>query len=479
MNFTKALRHLYLLPALLVFAVSSHAQHNLPDFGETHAVSLPQERMLGRAWLMSFRRQVPLVTDPIIQDYLENLIYRLAAGSQLKERRLELVVVHNSTINAFAVPGGVIGVHDGLLLAADTEAQLASVLGHELAHLSQRHFARGMESRKQSSVMSMAGLLAGLVMVVAGAGEEGMGTIMGSQAAAQQRALRYSRQNEQEADRIGIQNVANVGIDPNGAGGMFENMKAASRAYGARPPEFLLTHPLTETRIADAKNRARQFPKRMYQETLDYQLVRTRIEKSYIKDTAKAVAHFRQKRAKGGKNAEAAQYGLILALTDQGEYTEARKLLAPLREFSPMNIIYSIAEIELDIAAGDFDTAMEQSRRGMELMPGNYPMTMTRVRAETKSGDTRRAEALLWEFSPRRPQDPYVWYELAELQGLNGQTFYLHQSRAKYFVLTGRLGQAEQQLRYALPMAVDYIAAQRIEVELRYVQKIRHALGNL
>lgn len=479
MSLKLIMRGACLAAMLFLSTAPTLAQHNLPDFGESQAVSLPQERMLGRAWLMSFRSQAPVVYDPIIQDYLENLIYRIAAGSELQERRLEVVVVRNPTINAFAVPGGVVGVHDGLFLAAKTEAQLASVLAHELAHLSQRHFARGVAERQKAAQKSLLGLLGGLVLIAGGATDAGMGTVMGSQAAVQQESLRYSRLYEQEADRIGIQNTARVGIDPNGAGNMFENMQAASRAYGARPPEFLLTHPLTETRIADAKNRARQFPKRMYEQNLDFQLVRTRIEKSYFEDTSKAVAHFREKRAKGGKNAEAAQYGLVLALTDHGEYDEARKLLAPLRKFSPMNIIYAIAEVDLNVAAGDFVAAMDMVDRGVKLMPGNYPITMTSVNAKAKSGDTRRAEAILWEFSPRRPQDPHVWYELAELQGLNGQTFYLHQSRARYFVLTGRLGQAEKQLQYALPLAVDYIAAQRIQTEIRYVYQIRRALGQL
>lgn len=464
---------------LLFMSAPLLASNDLPDFGESNIVSLPQERMLGRAWLMSFRRQVPAVTDPIIQEYMEDLIYRLAAGSELKERRLELIVVHNASINAFAVPGGVVGVHDGLLLAADTESQLASVLGHELAHLSQRHFARGAEERQKSTQASLLGLLGGLVMVAAGATDAGMGTMMGSQAAAQQSSLRYSRLFEQEADRIGMQNMERVGFDPRGAGGMFENMQAASRSYGSRPPEFLLTHPLTASRISDAKNRARQFPKRMYEESLNYQLIRQRIELSYFEDDKKAVAHFREKRAKGGKHAEAAQYGLILALTQAGELEEAAKLLKPLRSFSPDNIIYAIADAGVDIARGEFERSLATIDQYLNLMPGNYPLTMARVEAETRRGNLRKAEAQLWSLSRRRPRDPHVWYELAELQGLNDQIFYLHQSRARYFLLTGRLGQAEQQLQYALPLAVDYVAAERIKTELRGVTQMRKALGQL
>ena len=142
--------------------------YKLPEFGEGNSVSLNQEYYLGRAWLMSFRRQAPIVSDALLQDYVENLIYHLVVSSQLRERRLEIVLVKNKTINAFAVPGGIVGIHTGLIAEAENEAQFASVLTHELAHLSQRHFARGLESRKASSAMSMAGLLGGLVAIAAG-----------------------------------------------------------------------------------------------------------------------------------------------------------------------------------------------------------------------------------------------------------------------------------------------------------------------
>jgi predicted Zn-dependent protease len=149
-----------LLGAVAVWSTCVAAQQDhLPDFGEGNAVSLSQEYLLGRAWLMSFRRQAPILSDPQMQDYIESLVFRLAETSQLRERRLEIVLVNHKSINAFAVPGGVVGVHNGLILAAESEAQLASVLGHELAHLSQRHFSRGVENSQKTSKMAMVGLL--------------------------------------------------------------------------------------------------------------------------------------------------------------------------------------------------------------------------------------------------------------------------------------------------------------------------------
>jgi len=474
------IRILLVLVSLSFYPLPATAQQSsLPDFGGGHAVSLSQEYYLGRAWLMSFRRQAPVLNDPPLEDYIENLVYRLAATSQLQERRLELVLVNNKSINAFAVPGGVVGVHNGLVLQAESEAQLASVLGHELAHLSQRHFSRGVENQQKSSAMAMAGLLGGLVAIAAGGGEAGMAAVMGSQAAAQSSQLRYSRLHEQEADRIGMQNVAAAGMDPLGAAGMFTVMQRESRRYGARPPEFLMSHPLTESRIADARNRAREYPVRMYQDNPEFQLMRSRVELSFIEDPADAVIHFRKKRADGGKNAVAAQYGLILALTKNGEFKEAKTLLKPMREFAPTNMIYGMAEADIYIEEENYDAAIAMLEKGLGLVPGNHPITMLLGKAYFRAGRYADADALLSKHSRNKPTNAYLWYVLSEVQGLAGNTFGLHQSRAEYFALNGAMKPALQNLQLALPMATDNITAERIQNRMAYFQNIARALKQL
>ena len=159
------------------------------------------EHQLGRTWLRIFRSQVPTVDDPLLFDYLENLIYQLVRYSKLEDRRIEMVVVDNSAINAFAVPGGVIGIHNGLLLWAQTEDELATVLAHEIAHLSQRHFSRGVEFQQKQQPLALAAMLASLVLMATAGSDVGMAALSATQAATQDSALRYSRGNEQEADR--------------------------------------------------------------------------------------------------------------------------------------------------------------------------------------------------------------------------------------------------------------------------------------
>ena len=468
------------LLALSFFSATAVAQTKsttLPDFGESYATTLGQEYFLGRAWLMSFRRQAPTISDPIMQTYVEDLLYRLAVSSELKDRRLELVLVNQKSINAFAVPGGVVGVHNGLINQAETEAQFASVLTHELAHVSQRHFARGREAQKKASTAMMAGLLVGVLLAVVDGGDSAMAAIATGSAAGMQSNLRYSRLHEQEADRIGMKNMAGAGMNPQGAEEMFKIMQAASRSYGGRPPEFLLTHPMTDRRISDARNRSREYPRRVYTENPEYQLMRARVALSFAKDSELAVVQFREKLAKGGRNAEAHQYGLVLALTQNGDYEEAAKLLAPLREYSPANMTYGIAEAELLVASGRHAEGLELLNRGMALVPGNYAITMALANAYIEIGDHPKAAVVLDKLSKERPRDADVWFLLAESQGKAGNTLAVHRARAEYFLLNGLTGKALQQLTFALRMdGNDSLTNTRIAERIKQVQQIQNAL---
>ncbi len=199
-------------PTLLTLAcllASPGFADDLPSLGDASSaiVSPQQEHQLGRAWLALLRSQVSQLNDPQLKDYVESSVYRLVETSQVNDRRLEFILINSPQLNAFAAPGGIVGVNGGLFLNAQTEGEYASVLAHELAHLSQRHFARGVEASQRMQVPMMAALLAGIVIAAAGAGDAGIAAIAGTQAAAIQEQRRFSRQNEQEADRIGIMNL--------------------------------------------------------------------------------------------------------------------------------------------------------------------------------------------------------------------------------------------------------------------------------
>jgi predicted Zn-dependent protease len=438
------------------------------------------EHQLGRAWLRFFRAQAPTVDDPLLFDYLENLIYKLVSHSKLEDRRIELVIVNNPTINAFAVPGGVIGIHNGLLTWAETEDELATVLAHEVAHLSQRHFSRGVEFQKKQAPVTTAAMLASLILIATTGSDAGLAAMTATQAAAQDSALRYSRSNEQEADRIGMQTMVAADMDPHAAPAMFERMLQASRYSGGdRVPEFLRTHPLSENRIADTRNRARKYPKRPPSVSIDYQLMRARVANQLSNTPEEAVQRFRGELDGEPRSKEAATYGLVLALTNAGRAEEAALVLDEIWSADPERLEYIIADAEIDMARNRPDLATEKLAAEVEVSPGNHPLTMTYANALMKNQQAHVAEEVLVEQSRVRPNDPGLWYLLAEVQGLSGNILGLHQSRAEYFILNGNLNQAEKQLTYALKLTKgDYLNGAKISQRLRDIGEMREQMEN-
>jgi predicted Zn-dependent protease len=461
-------------------ARAQNEELKIPNLGEgsSSLFSAEYEHKLGRAWLRVFRSQVATVNDPLLFTYLEDLIFQLVTHSELQDRRIELVLVDNPTINAFAVPGGVIGIHNGLLLHAQTEDELATVIAHEIAHLSQRHFSRRLEFAKTQQPLTLAAMLAGLALVAAAGSDVGMAAITAAQAAAQDSALRYSRGNESEADRVGMQTMVKAGMDPHAAGTMFERMLQASRyATGNRIPEFLRTHPLSENRIADTRNRARQYPKQIRPVKLDYQLMRARVVNQLADTPEEAIATFSNELSGSPRSVTAARYGLVMALTEAGRPDEAALELDSIWAADPDRLEYIIADARIHMARNDPHKAVERLEARLKLSPGNHPLTMTYAEALMQDQQSHIAEAVLVEQSRRRPNDPYLWYLLAEVQGLAGNIIGLHQSRAEYFILNGILDQAEKQLRYALKLVnTDYTEGAKINQRLRDVAEMREML---
>ncbi|MNZ26198.1 TPR repeat-containing protein YfgC precursor [compost metagenome] len=422
---------------------------DLPALGDASSsiVSPDQEHQLGRAWLNVLRGQVKSLPDPLLKDFVESSVYRLAETSQLQDRRLVFVLLDSPQLNAFAAPGGVIGVNGGLFLHAQTEGEYASVLTHELAHLSQRHFARGLEEQKRMQVPLMAAMLAGVVAAAAGAGDAGIAAIASTQAAAIQAQRRFSRQNEQEADRIGILNLQQAGYDPRAMPSMFERLMRQYR-YTRVPPEFLLTHPLSESRVADTRNRAEQFAGSGSQDSLRYQLMRARVQLTYESSPGLAAQRFR---ALLDENPEldAARYGLALAQIKSGQLKEAGSNLQPLLAKAPNDIVYNLAQVELDIAGNRLDAASQRLQRLLGLYPASYPARQSLSELLLKQNRAAEAEQQLDRLLKERPSDAELWFQQAETRGLSGNIIGLHQARAEYFALVGDYDQALEQLDFA------------------------------
>ena len=449
----------------------------IPNLGEssTSLFSADYEHQLGRMWLRSFRGQAPITTDPLLHSYLESLVFELVQHSELQDRRIELVIVDNPTINAFAVPGGVIGVHSGLFQYAVTEDEFATVMAHEIAHLSQRHFSRRMEMAQEQGPMQLAGLLAGVLLAATVGTDAGMAAMTTAQGLAQDAQLRYSRANEAEADRVGLRTLYNAGMDPYAAPQMFERMYAATRySQSGRVPEFLRTHPLSEKRISDTRTRAMQYPKRIRSVSLDYQLMRARVAVQAARTPEEAVAFFRSALEGDSISSAATTYGLVLALTAAGRADEAALALDSIWSGDSDRIEYVIADAEIDLARGNSARAVATLERRLELSPGNHPLTMSYAHALQQAGSPHIAEEVLIDQSRRMPNDPGLWYLLAEVQGLAGNIVGLHRSRAEYFILINALDAAERQLTYAQNLVgSDFTTSSLINQRMRDVQDMR------
>jgi len=455
-----------LRPTLLTLAclLTTPAMTNeLPSLGDSSSgiVSPEQEHQLGRAWLSLLRGQVQQLSDPLVKDYLERSVYRLAETSQLQDRRLEFVLLDSPQLNAFAAPGGIIGVNGGLFIHAQTEAEYASVLAHELAHLSQRHFARGLEAQQRMQLPLMAAMLAGVVAAAAGAGDAGIAAIVSTQAAAIQAQRRFSRQNEQEADRIGLINLERAGYDPRAMPDMFGRLMRQYR-YDQKPPEFLLTHPVSESRIADTRNRAEQYPDGGVQDSLRYQLMRARIQLKFESTPGLSAKRFRAMLS-DDPGLDAARYGLALAQIASGLLEDAASNLQPLLEKMPDDATYNLAQIELDITANRLQAAQQRVERLLQLYPGSYPVRQANIDLLSKQNRLDQAERELDKLVEVRRNDPDVWYQVSEIRGLTGNIVGLHQARAEFFALVGDYDQAIEQLDFAKRRANNFQMSARID----------------
>lgn len=470
------------LLAILPSTPSLSADIELPLLGDSTSgiVSKQQEYELGRLWLKSFRSRVREFNDPLMQQYLEQLLYNLATHSDLEDPRLELVIVKNSSMNAFAVPGGVVGFHTGVFAYAENEDQMTSVLAHELAHLSQRHFARGLEARRASSIISMAGLLASLVVAATVGGDAGMAAITSTQAMTMQGQLRYSRSNEQEADRMGMQTMERASRDPAAVAGMFETMLKATRFSGSRLPEFLLSHPVTEKRIADARGRAMRHSMRHYVSNPEYFLMQARAIVAMEKDPRDSIKRFQAKLDANTQNPNAAKYGLALSYIETDQYAEARLLLTELIQSDPGLLAYRHSDIELEIASENYIDALNKLDQLLRINPNNYPLLVLKSEALWQDHRYEDAGEVLSLLARARPEDPAIWYQLAEVRGLAGNISGVHQARAEYFILVGAFGKARDQLSLAIKLlALDFKRSAIIRQRLKDVAAMEDRLEKL
>ncbi len=448
-----AVRSGILALSLLFSGAPALAQDSeLPSIGGAGGglISGQQESEIGQQVMVSIRRSAPQITDPLVFDYLTAITYQLVPSAPLQERELTLALIDSPAINAFAVPGGIVGVNGGLFLHASTEQQFASVLAHELAHLSQRHFARRLEQQETSAPLTIAGMIAGIVLSAVTQSDLGIAAIAGTQALAVQNMLAYSRAHEQEADRVGLEILARSGMDPDGMPEMFEIMMRQNRLQGNQPPEYLSTHPLTQSRVADTRNRATQYPERPVQDSQEYHLVRSRLQVRYATSPETAVATFASYLEDDAhQRNEAVKYGLAVAHQSNNQPEKAAALLEELLQKHPGRITFQVSLAEVLLDQNRIQDARALLEKALARNPENYPIMHTLAEVELADNNGAAAAELLQRLTRMLPGQEHLWLRLAEAEGVARNIVGVHRARAEYDVLRGDLEAAQRQLRQA------------------------------
>ena len=469
----------FLLVTLLLPGVPSAATNEvkLPDMGASAQsyLSTEQERRLGEAFMRHIRKTLPLVDDPEVADYIQHLGYRLVANSDFRDQKFTFFVVKSPVINAFAGPGGHIGVNSGLLLLTHSEPELASVMAHEIAHVTQRHIARAVEAASKMQLPMAAALAAALIL---GSQDAQLGTAALAAAAAGsvQKQINFTRSNEEEADRIGLKILAGSGYDPRSMPLFFERMLKASGTPENPLYEFLRTHPMTSARIADTRNRAEQYPRHRFKDNLNFALVKAKLEVFGAQNPAKALATFKARL----KNPEdmpplAVRYGYGLALLRNGDLKEARKTATELLDAQADKIAFHIFMAEVDLASGKAAAALRRYKKQLDINPYNQPLTLLYAKALIDNGQGREAASLLNGYLRKHHQAPPLFYSLlAQAENATGNKISAHQALAEYYFLNGQTGSAINQLRIALDAARDAnpIRTARIEARLKKLKEL-------
>ena len=291
-------------------------------------------------------------------------------------------------------------------------------------------------------------------VALAGAANNPTAILAGQQAITQQ-SLSFSRGDEQEADRIGFKNLVSAGFDPHSMSYLFEKLQSLSRLSVSNELEFLRSHPLTKKRISDAQSRAREFEGSNYRNAIEYDLVKARSVVHFAQLPRQAIRKFDQdqRRAKSDRESLIAEYGLALAHSKNNEHEDALQFMRNALNKDKDNLLLQVGILEVHIAAENYFEAEALAVSLLQLNPNNYPISMLYNRILMNKGDFSKGEEVLRNLTLKRPNDPQIWYWLAEVQGLNKKIIGLHQSRAEYFFLTGRYDSSIEHLNFALELS--------------------------
>lgn len=441
-----------LVASLLVTSLPGRADvvDTLPDIGTTagNTLSINQELAMGDFYVRQLRASAPLINDPLLNDYINQLGQRLVNHAWSVKTPFHFYLIRNDEINAFAFFGGNVVLHSALFRYSDNESQLASVVAHEISHVTQRHLARAMESQQRNAPLTWVGALGSILLAMANP-QAGMAALTGTLAGTQQGIISFTQQNEQEADRIGIQVLQRAGFDPEAMPTFLQKLADQSR-FSSKPPEILLTHPLPDSRLSDARNRASQMKAVVVQSSQDYYMAKVRALGMYSTGKNQLTDDLLNELAKGNARQQAAaQYGKAVQFLQANSYENAKKIIAPLLAKQPGNVWY------LDIMT-DINIGLKQPQQAINLLlaaggaASSSPVVQLNLaNAYVEAKQPANASRILNRYTWNHKEDPNGWDLLAQASAAQGLTDEEQAARAESLALAGQLDQAIRSLSSA------------------------------
>lgn len=468
------MQHVLITLTLLGVVLATPAQTELPDFGDSSQSVLSQanEEKLGEAFFRKLRRQVTIVDDPEVESYIQNIGYRLASNTKQDEVRFTFFVVDDPSVNAFAGPGGFIGINSGLITTAQSESELAAVLAHEIAHVTQRHISRTIELREQTSAALLAGLAAAILLGTQHS-EAGAASAAVLQGRAAQSFLDFSRANELEADRISIELMAAAGLDPRAVPQFFERLQEMSK-YSTQSPEFLSTHPVTTARIAESRARADIYPFRQHTSSIGFYLIRSKLQVSAHKSAREALVQFEKKLASGKYISElGANYGLTLSLLNSGNLDRAAIVIEKLIAKHPERISFYDTSAKIETKRGNLEKALLIYEDNLELYPDSKVLVRGYTEVLILNNRPQAAISQLEQYSKHHSLDGRMYQLAARAHKETGNARGAHAALAEYYYHEGLLSEAAHQLELAAraPGHSNFYTNSRIEARLEEINR--------
>ena len=464
-----------LITAVSLSSIAQTGRVHLPELGNSASdvLSSAEEREYAASLVRQMRAYELLVEDPLINGFFSAMGYNLVSSSDKPGATFTFVILDQSVINAFAAPGGIVALHSGLILLADTQDEVAGVLSHEIAHVTQLHMYRAFEKGKTMNILAMLAMM-GMILASGGNGEVITGAVMGAQAAAQQAQINFTRHNEVEADRVGIRTLAASGYDPQGMADFFAKMGHSSRTNGEGPPEFLRTHPVSVNRIAEAESRIQNLPPVEADEGRQFYVVQARLRALLEKNPNKLIKHFETELEK--ENTEAQQnglrYGLAIAFQKNSDYEKAETLLGNLLEKEPANLAFQLQLANLNLKRGRQQQALDTLSELYHSFPGNEAIAFEYGTALLYENDPEQAETasvVLRQQLRSQKDDPTLYALYARAANLAGDEIRATEAIAESYYQRGGVEEAISQLE-GLERQSDLDYYQRARVSARLTE---------